>query len=127
MATPCHTPKKPDEDDRGEHEEQVGKHGQVENKKNGYGEDGEFFRFNGDFFLNFSNVTEYWEYNFHIGRHPDETGAGNCYTFNKDGHLFQTEPNLEGGLWMSISPQVDECLETKLNGDAMIRQTLNGW
>ena len=37
-----------------------------------------------------------WRYNFHVAR--PEIGGGNCYSFNVDDEMRQTEPNMEGGL-----------------------------
>ena len=41
-------------------------------------------------------MEQLWGYNFHVAR-PD-IGGGNCYSFNVNDTMRQTEPNLEGGL-----------------------------
>ena len=60
-------------------------------------------------------MESYWKFNFHAATNRSP-GGRNCYTFNMDGTLDQTQPDLEGGLIIylakNLSRSMEDCFET---------------
>ena len=56
-----------------------------------------------------------WKYHFHLAT-TVAPGGGNCYTFNMDGALYQTSPNMEGGLRVNLAKNksrwMEDCFES---------------